>query len=811
MKKGLVIGACFLIIFESGIYSYPQDLDTPSNNIFHYTDWGENYQYARGYCSIVRGCAGYKDVTTEVDGSYVCRCDTGSFGCEGESCITSSGSYVTITSVTCVECDEDTDCGEGSTCQNYVCVGGAAPVCGDGNLDTGEECDDGNTVNDDGCSSGCVIETGWGCTGEPSICTEAETPQTCMECVESGGAWCDMLVEENDYCDLESICLGAENVITTPVDCSTIECVPACVYPFVCVGGECAQQAGIPTNETGCVESDDGIDYFTQGTTSNLTHSETDKCTTGSDIANMMEYSCENGEVKSYPHKCLNGCVDGACVGEPTTTECTDSDGHLSLEEQYYVPGTTSLGNFSSEDICDGEEIVQEFYCFEDGINDAYYKCPNGCDNGACIEIPIGGECTTGCYLDEKCYNIGVRKSGDYCGEDLDFEKQKEADALCGDNFECLSNICIDGACVKASLWKQFLAFIRGEISWSDIFGGGDKPNLVADDLVYTIETESAYLLLDYREINLDETDEYSTEFFVDIGNGFDRMIDYPRVSLSSLGLKFYLSGPESSLYKTSFKVRVIMDTKEEIKESSEKDNCIQKSFTAVIGDDGNITGFDSGEVESCVREEEPITTECTDSDGGVEREQYYVKGTITNLHPDIFPNLENRTYIDICMKDNYGYVNDTTENYLFEGYCGEDGYGHFLSGENKVYCPNGCEDGACVLDVVVNSTCSDDDGGVEGEQYNVKGIASDEVNSFEDICIVAQSYEYDDSGAIMMGEYSSVVDCTGLNCFLFEAVCKDSGIAGGMYYICPDGCKEGKCVLKKPISKPLIVPIAVD
>ena len=32
------------------------------------------------------------------------------------------------------------------------------PVCGDGTLDAGEECDDGNTVDGDGCSAVCTIE-----------------------------------------------------------------------------------------------------------------------------------------------------------------------------------------------------------------------------------------------------------------------------------------------------------------------------------------------------------------------------------------------------------------------------------------------------------------------------------------------------------------------------------------------------------------------------------------------------------------------------------------------------------------------------
>jgi len=35
----------------------------------------------------------------------------------------------------------------------------AAPVCGNGVIESGEQCDDGNTINGDGCSSTCQIET----------------------------------------------------------------------------------------------------------------------------------------------------------------------------------------------------------------------------------------------------------------------------------------------------------------------------------------------------------------------------------------------------------------------------------------------------------------------------------------------------------------------------------------------------------------------------------------------------------------------------------------------------------------------------
>lgn len=43
-------------------------------------------------------------------------------------------------------------------------------VCGDGTVMGGEECDDGNTAGGDGCSGQCIVEQGWECQGQPSVC-----------------------------------------------------------------------------------------------------------------------------------------------------------------------------------------------------------------------------------------------------------------------------------------------------------------------------------------------------------------------------------------------------------------------------------------------------------------------------------------------------------------------------------------------------------------------------------------------------------------------------------------------------------------
>jgi Mg-chelatase subunit ChlD len=44
-------------------------------------------------------------------------------------------------------------------------------VCGDGLIGSLETCDDGDAASGDGCDSTCHVETGWSCTGQPSICT----------------------------------------------------------------------------------------------------------------------------------------------------------------------------------------------------------------------------------------------------------------------------------------------------------------------------------------------------------------------------------------------------------------------------------------------------------------------------------------------------------------------------------------------------------------------------------------------------------------------------------------------------------------
>ena len=72
-----------------------------------------------------------------------------------------------------------------------------------------EECDDLNSNDLDGCSSNCVIETGFYCTGEQSICASKcnDTIKTSNEECDDGnsingdGCSSDCKIEPNGHCD----------------------------------------------------------------------------------------------------------------------------------------------------------------------------------------------------------------------------------------------------------------------------------------------------------------------------------------------------------------------------------------------------------------------------------------------------------------------------------------------------------------------------------------------------------------------------------------------------------------------------------
>jgi len=75
-------------------------------------------------------------------------------------------------------------------------------------------------------------------------------------------------------------------------------------------------------------------------------------------------------------------------------------------------------------------------------------------------------ECNNGCFSNERCYPLGYRKAGDYCGESNKFVSQINGENSCENNFECGSNLCVNNQCINEGLFQKILDWFK------KLFGG---------------------------------------------------------------------------------------------------------------------------------------------------------------------------------------------------------------------------------------------------------------------------------------------------------------------------------------------------
>ncbi len=92
---------------------------------------------------------------------------------------------------------------------------GCSGECGNGQVEGDEACDDGARVAGDGCSPGCLIETGWHCNGIPSYCEP-----TCGDGLVVGDEACDGVEVGDDTCETLGFYSGT---ITCEADCSALD------------------------------------------------------------------------------------------------------------------------------------------------------------------------------------------------------------------------------------------------------------------------------------------------------------------------------------------------------------------------------------------------------------------------------------------------------------------------------------------------------------------------------------------------------------------------------------------------------------
>ena len=168
------------------------------------------------------------------------------------------------------------------------------------------------------------------------------------------------------------------------------------------------------------------------------------------------------------------------------TTTCSDTDtGAADFYSQGVVTKVDGITTETKTDACDtgaNSANLKEYSCKADNtINENIITCPNGCENGAC-KLPSGAVLPT-------CAPVSggplakvapkTRANFDnvlkYCDPlTLGYVNAKAKDSNCLENYECISNVCLDGKCVsikekleeQESLLKQILCALANPVDF---------------------------------------------------------------------------------------------------------------------------------------------------------------------------------------------------------------------------------------------------------------------------------------------------------------------------------------------------------
>ncbi len=335
----------------------------------------------------------------------------------------------------------------------------AAPSCGDGNVDLGEECDPGAeptccsatcTNNSDGlacddgafcngvdtCSSGVCVSPGDPCTGggqcnetcneaaddcfdfaatpcdDGSFCTGTETCDGAGTCGSSTGDPCSGPDGDGDCA--ESCDEGADNCLAPDTGGSACDDGTFCNGTDTCDGaGSCSVNTGDP-----CPGTDVGPDC------NDSCNEAADDCT----ASDVVATSCDDSLFCTVTDTCDGG---GSClgVGDPCTGPDGDGDCAESCNEgadDCTAPDPAASacddGSFcTATDTCDGGGTcngVGDPCPGADGDGDCAESCDEGADN--CLAPDTGGSaCDNGSFCDgtETCDGAGScgSSTGDPC------------------------------------------------------------------------------------------------------------------------------------------------------------------------------------------------------------------------------------------------------------------------------------------------------------------------------------------------------------------------------------------------------------
>lgn len=261
-------------------------------------------------------------------------------------------------------------------------TGGSMSSCGNGLIEPPEACDDENTSPGDGCDGGCLLEPGYTCDGEPSVC------QLCSNGLIEGKEECD-----DGNGDIADGC-GTTCQIELGYWCNGTPsvCTPGCGDGFLSPGEPC---------DDGNLTSDDGC---------------SDVCTVEhgyacSGMPSMCTTMCGDGLLAN-----VEACDDGnTSGGDGCDGSCTIEDGYACAAEPSVCTPGCGDGTIAGSEVCDDGDLTSG-----DGCSDT---CAVE-DGSVCSGMPsvCATQCGDGILAGTEACDDGNTAAGDCCSSQCKLE-----------------------------------------------------------------------------------------------------------------------------------------------------------------------------------------------------------------------------------------------------------------------------------------------------------------------------------------------------------------------------------------------------
>jgi fibro-slime domain-containing protein len=373
---------------------------------------------------------------------------------------------------------------EAAASGTWVCTAGqlcvwvaTASLCGNGAVESGEQCDDGNTNSNDGCSSLCQREDHWTCPVPNQPCIKVEycgdgvvqtaLGETCDDgnaipgdgcsglcvveagysCPPTGGKCTKIWVCGNGIVDTGEACDDGNTAAKDgcSADCTTVEPGWTCPKGVNNTGGPCTL---LPVNtcgdgrRAGGESCDDGNTTSGDGCSSTCVAEVGWICPSAGGACKLGEYCGDKVVELDIGETCDDGNTVG---GDGCNPQCTVEPNYICSVEGQPCKSTVECGDrkITGTEQCDDANTITGDGCSSNCQLEAGWTCPivaAACSAKACGDGIVAGT--------EQC-DDGNTVSNDGCSSSC----QLEAGYACGPDqwnptklsTQCYPTVCGDG------------------------------------------------------------------------------------------------------------------------------------------------------------------------------------------------------------------------------------------------------------------------------------------------------------------------------------------------------------------------------